>query len=189
MATGLTPKQQRFVDEYLIDLNAKQAAIRSGYSKKTAKSQGQRLLGNVEVEAAIKARMDERSRATGITAEWVLLQLHNLANGNILDFITIGEDGLPALDLSNLTRDQAAALRGLNATPVADGSVRWDIKLADKKAALELLGKHLGMFNQKHEITGPGGGPIEVASADSLDLARRIAFILTAATRAQDKVK
>ena len=181
--TKLTPKQKRFCEEYLIDLNATQAAIRAGYSKKTAYSQGQRLLKNVEVAASIKVKLGERSIRTGITADWVLHQLWNLANGNILDFITIGRDGLPVVNLSNTTRDQTAALRGLKATVVASGGVSVDLKLADKKAALELLGKHLGMFNQKHEISGPDGGPIEVASAGSLDLARRIAFILTTAQR------
>lgn len=65
----LTPKQQRFVEEYLIDLNATQAAIRAGYSKKTAEVQGPRLLGNVRVQEAVKKAIDERSEESGVTVE------------------------------------------------------------------------------------------------------------------------
>lgn len=68
----LTDKQQRFVDEYLIDLNATQAAIRAGYSEKTARSQGQRLLTNVDIKLALSAAQEERSERTKIDAAWVL---------------------------------------------------------------------------------------------------------------------
>ena len=68
----MTPKQKTFVDEYLIDLNATQAAIRAGYSEATARSQGQRLLTNVDVAKAIQVAMDERSDRTEITADYVL---------------------------------------------------------------------------------------------------------------------
>ena len=191
MATGLTPKRARFVDEFLLDLNATQAAKRAGYSKKTARSQGQRLLTNVDIAAAIKTKRDERSKRTGITADWVLHELRNLAGANILDYVTVGENGLPSIDLTNMTRDQAAALRGLKASQIGAGdgpvAMKVDIRLADKKAALELLGRHLGMFSTKHELSGPDGGPIEVATPDSLDLARRIAFVLAKAQRELSK--
>lgn len=69
---SLTAKQQRFVEEYLVDLNATQAAIRAGYSAKTAYSQGQRALKDVEIAAEIQAAMDDRSERTEITADYVL---------------------------------------------------------------------------------------------------------------------
>lgn len=71
---ALTPKQQRFVEEYLIDLNATQAAIRAGYSAKTAKQQGGRLLTNVDVSEAVAAAQTERSEKTGVTVDWVLTE-------------------------------------------------------------------------------------------------------------------
>ena len=112
----------------------------SGYSKRTARSQGQRLLTNVDIAAAIKTKLDERSKRTGITADWVLHELRNLAGANILDYITIGENGLPTIDLTNMTRDQAAALRGLKATQVdaGDGPVamKVDIRLAATRKRL-----------------------------------------------------
>ena len=68
----LTAKQQRFVEEYLIDLNATQAAIRAGYSPKTANEQGARLLANASVQEAIAKAMAERSRRTGISQDRVI---------------------------------------------------------------------------------------------------------------------
>lgn len=79
---ALTPKQARFVDEYLIDLNATQAAIRAGFSEKTAYSQGQRLLKNVEVQAAIAARQAERANRTEITQDRVLAELWKMATAD-----------------------------------------------------------------------------------------------------------
>ncbi len=69
---SLTPKQARFVEEYLVDLNATQAAIRAGYSPKTAYSQGERLLKNVEVHRAIQEAQEARSERTGITQDEVI---------------------------------------------------------------------------------------------------------------------
>ena len=70
--SDITPKQARFVEEYLIDLNATQAAIRAGYSKKTAKQQGQRLLTNVDVQAAVTEAKETRSERTEITQDEVI---------------------------------------------------------------------------------------------------------------------
>lgn len=72
---SLTPKQERFVEQYIVDLNATQAAIRAGYSPHTARQQGDRLLTNVDVSAAVAAKQAKRSEATGITAAWALERL------------------------------------------------------------------------------------------------------------------
>lgn len=124
---SLTPKQQTFVDEYLVDLNATQAAIRAGYSKKTARSQGERMLTNVDVAAAIQKGFQERSERTQITAEKVLLELAVIAFADL---------------------QQLADMGG---------------RISDKLKALELIGKHLGMFTEKVEnkVTGPDGGPVQ----------------------------
>ncbi len=74
MTNEITPKQQRFVDEYLLDMNAKQAAIRAGYSENTAESQGSRLLSKAKVLQAVKTAQDARSERTQIDADWVLKQ-------------------------------------------------------------------------------------------------------------------
>lgn len=113
MAERLTPKQARFVEEYKVDLNATQAAIRAGYSRKTAYSMGQRLLKNAEIQKAIKAAQDECARRTAITQDYVLKKLREIADQSASD-----------APYSNL-------------------------KYANKLRALELLGKHLGVFEEK----------------------------------------
>lgn len=138
----LTAKQQCFVNEYLIDLNATQAAIRAGYSEKTAHVIGHENLNKPKLQASIQAAMLERATNTGITAERVLSEIAKLAFVNPQDFL--GEDGDP-LPLHKLPRDIAAA---------------YGVKPGDKKGNLELLGRHLKMFTDKTELASEGGGPI-----------------------------
>jgi len=163
----LTPKQKKFVSEYLVDLNATQAAIRAGYSKQNADKIGPELLGKTRVAEAIQRAQERRSHRTEITADRVLQELAYLGFANMLDYVTIQPDGSAVVDLSKLTREQAAAIqevivdeytdgRGEDARPVK----RVKVKLADKRANLELIGKHLGMFVEKREITGKDGKPL-----------------------------
>lgn len=161
MEKKLNPKQARFVAEYLIDMNATQAAIRAGYSKRTAKAQGSRLLTNADVAAAVQARQGRLAEKLEVTQERVIAELAKIGFANMADYMTVDSRGDPALDFSALTRDQAAALtevtvddyvegRGENARDVR----RVKFKLADKRAALVDLGKHLGMFTERVEHSG-----------------------------------
>lgn len=118
----LTPKQEAFVHEYLVDLNATQAAIRAGYSPRTARAQGHRLLTDADIAAAIEAAQAERSERLRLTADDVLRGLHE------------------------------------EATFVGEGSSH-----SARVQAWAHIGKHLGMFVDKHEHTGPGGSPLPVA--------------------------
>ena len=166
---NLTDKQKRFVEEYLIDLNATQAAIRSGYSVKTAKSQGQRLLTKADVAGAIAFLQAERSKRTEITADRVLEELAKIGFSNMQDYIRTTPAGDAYVDLSELTRDQAAAVSEITTEDFIDGRGedardvrRVKIKLSDKRAALVDIGKHLGMFIDRKEITGKDGEPVRV---------------------------
>lgn len=122
----LTPKQKRFVGEYLIDLNATQAAIRAGYSQKTANEQGARLLANASVQAAIGKATEQREKRTQITQDYVLNGIRDLVE------------------------------RCIQAEPVRDkegnetGEYRFEAFAALK--GYELLGKHLKMFTEKSEV-------------------------------------
>ena len=152
----LRPKQEMFVKEYLIDLNATQAAIRAGYSKRTARSQGQRLLTNVDIAKAINAAVARRSERTEIEADAVIRELAKIGFANMLDYITIGKDGDPYVDLSKLTREQAAAIGEVTVEDFTDGRGedardvrRVKFKLADKRGALVDLGRHFGLFTDK----------------------------------------
>lgn len=163
----MTPKQQRFVQEYLVDLNATQAAKRAGYAQ--PQSQGPRLLQNVEICNAVRREQEKLGAAAGITAEKVIRELALLGFSNMQDYMRSGPGGDPYLDFSKLTRDQAAALVEVTVEDFKDGRGedardvrRVRFKLADKRAALVDLGKHLGLFVDKKQVehTGAEGGPI-----------------------------
>lgn len=152
---GLSPKQERFTEEYLIDLNATQAAIRAGYSVRTANEQGSRLLSNVSVRARIDETLAERSRRTGINQDRVIRELARLAFVNAPDVINMDE----AMIRADASPDDTAAIASVKVKRIpgeAGDGVEREIRLADKLKALELLGKHLGMFSDRLavDITG-----------------------------------
>ena len=170
----LTEKQQRFCDEYLIDLNATQAAIRAGYKETTAYSMGQRLLKKVEVQNKIQQRKQDRVQRTEITQDRVLHELALIAFSNAADYAAVVEkqavmndddgmtiplydsDGNPVMFrtvepvlTADLTEDQKKAL-----SVIKKGRDGFEVKPYDKVRALELLGKHLGLFEEKIEVKG-----------------------------------
>jgi phage terminase small subunit len=155
---GLTPRQRIFCLEFLKDLNSTQAAIRAGYSKRTAKAAGSRLLTNVNVAAEIQKGMDRRAKRLEISADRVLQEIAVLAFANMGDYIQIQEDGSFYIDLSKLDRNQKAAIQEATVEEFTDGAGddarpvrRMKFKLADKGQNLERLGKHLKLFTEKHE--------------------------------------
>lgn len=205
----MTPKKEAFVREYLIDLNATQAAIRAGYSAKTAKQQGARLLTDVDVAAAIAQAQEARIERVEITQDRVLEQLWAIATADPNDLVqfrrgscpkcwSVGPDAEEELEPQghggSLKRARKAAVRVIDEDPnpdcdqcggegvgrvwVADtrklaGPARrlyagvkvtkdgLEVKMHDQAAALVNVGRHLGMFKDKFELTGKDGGAIE----------------------------
>lgn len=151
----MTDKQIRFCEEYLIDLNATQAAIRAGYSPKTASEQSSRLLTNVKIRARIDEGIAEQSRRTGINADRVVRELARVGLVNPADVINTDKVTIKR----DASRDDTAAIATVK-VKVSDSeqgsSIEREIKFHDKNKALELLGRHLGMFNDKLNITGEG---------------------------------
>lgn len=210
---SLTPKQQRFVEEYLVDLNATQAAIRAGYSPNSAEVEGSRLLRNAKVAEVVAARQSDRAHRTEITQDRVLQELWAIATADPNDLIQYrrgacskcwqdgGEvseeleaqahggalrrarkadephitEGDPNPDCEHChgegagrafvhdTRKLTGAARKLYAgvKVTKDG---FELKMHDKATALVNVGKHLGMFTDRHEHAGPNGGPIETVT-------------------------
>lgn len=151
MKPKLTPKQQRFVDEYLINLNATQAAIKAGYSAKTAYAIGNENLSKPEIVAAISKAKAKRAAKTEITAERVLEELGRIAFANAGDFFNWGPDGITIRDKGDLTREQQSIVAEVAQTTTKyGGSVR--VKLHDKMAALNLLAKHTGVDPNKVKL-------------------------------------
>jgi phage terminase small subunit len=151
----LTDKQVRFCEEYLIDLNATQAAIRAGYSAKSAAVTGSKLLRNANVRAYIDEALAAQSRRTGINADRVVRELARIGLVNVTD--VIDTDRVTVKRDAN--RDDTAAISSVR-MKVSDSeqgsTIEREIKFHDKNKALELLGRHLGMFNDKLTVNGTG---------------------------------
>ena len=146
----MTQKQKRFIEEYLIDLNATQAAIRAGYSPDTAQQTGSENLSKPVIRAQIDRAMAERSKRTGVNAERVVQDLAKIAFVNAAEVIdpktaTVKEDALP---------EDTAAIQSVKVKTFGEDGLEREIKMADKLKALELLGKHLGMFKDRIELSG-----------------------------------
>lgn len=139
----LTPKQKRFIDEYLIDLNATQAAIRAGYSEKTAKDIACENLAKPNIQAEIQRRMQKREQKTEITKERVLRELACIGMADYTDFVNIQNGRIIVKD----TEDIPKALRPAITSIRYNSQGQVEVRLADKNRALEMLCRHLGMFN------------------------------------------
>lgn len=163
---ALTPKQERFIQEYLIDLNATQAAIRAGYSPKTANVQGTQNL--VKLSNEISKAMNERSTRTEITQDRVLRELAKIAFSDIKNFLSfktdkvlIGydDDGKMVSDYQQVIEVKPS--EEVDGTMIQEVSISpkgvFQFKLHDKKSALDMIGKHLGMFKDKLELSGETG--------------------------------
>ncbi len=161
----MTKKQKRFVEEYLVDLNATQAAIRAGYSPQTARDIGCENLTKPNIQNAIATAMAERSRRTGINQDRVIQEIAKLAFLNPVDVIDMDE----ATIKGEANRDDTACIASVKVKviPGEDGNItEREIKTYDKLKALELLGKHLGMFSDKLKVEG--AIPVVIFGGDQL---------------------
>ena len=141
---NLTPKQQRFVEEYLIDLNATQAAIRAGYKNGEI---GRQLITKNNVSEAIQEAQNKRTERTEITQDYVLSNIQKVVERCMQQEAVQSRDGSPLL------------VEG----PEGNLACLFEFKEAGALKGLELLGKHLGMFKDKVEHTGKDGGPIDLS--------------------------
>lgn len=172
----MTPKQKAFVAEYLIDLNATQAAIRAGYSAKTAGQIGDENLKKPQIAQAIQEAMKARSTRTEITQDMVLNELAKIAFSDIRKVMKWGNTelrmvdseesselvpyhGLAMIDSADIDDSTAAAI-----SEVSEGREGLKVKLHDKKGALVDIGRHLGMFKDRVEHSGPNGSAIQTES-------------------------
>lgn len=143
----MTKKQKLFVEEYLIDLNATQAAIRAGYSVDSAKEIGCENLTKPNIQEAVAKAMAERSKRTGVSQDRVIQELAKLAFINIADVVDL-ETGLIK---ESATAEDLACIQSIKIKPTEFGEER-EIKFYDKKGSLESLGKHLGMYDNKLNV-------------------------------------
>jgi phage terminase small subunit len=175
----LTPKQQRFAEEYLVDLNASAAARRAGY-RGDSDTVGPRLLGYVGVAAAIASAKAQRSERTKIDADWVLRTLAAEKSADLADLYDDAGNLLPVPQWPRVWRtglvvgiESFEEYSYKDGVKVPIGMVR-KVKLTDRVKHLELIGKHVDVqaWREQKALTGPGGGPVEVVTRIEL-VARR----------------
>jgi phage terminase small subunit len=155
-ASTLTPKQRKFVDEYLIDLNGTQAAIRAGYSAESARSIAHENLTKPDIVRAIDEAL---AKHAGVTRPRIVNELAKIAFAKPKDYFAWGPDSVTVKDSQELDDDQAAAIAEVSQTITpAGGTIR--VKLSDKLTALEKLGRALGLFKDRHEHSGKDGVPL-----------------------------
>lgn len=170
--SGLTDKQRRFVEEYTVDFNATQAAIRAGYSEDTAYSIGSENLKKPEIDRAIRSRLNELA----MSADEALKRLADWARGDVGDLIELrGDEGHWVLDLEKAReRGKLHLIKEIS----YDANGQPKVKLYDAKDAVKQIARAHGVFVDKIEHSGPEGGPIEVDVDDARErLDRRIARI------------
>lgn len=172
VSVALNDRQKRFVEEYLVDLNATQAARRAGYSEKTAEQMGYQLLQKTSVSAAIQKAMADRQKRTEITQDMVLKELANVAFANGTDFAkvvcrevpmtVVDDDGnmQTVMKLQQLVEirdtERVAPEKRAAIASIKEGKHGIEVSSYDKVRALELLGKHLGMFVKQEVETSEG---------------------------------
>jgi len=172
MARKKDNRRRIFVHEYIQDFNATRAYIAAGYSEEGAGQSASRLLKNTNIREQIARLLEDRCRELAITKDRVLRETALLAFANMEDYMRV-QDGDAYVDLSKLSRSQAAAIQEITSEVYVDGYEgtgeerqpirvkRTKLKLAEKRGALELLGKHLTLFHDRIEHTGLDGGPVE----------------------------
>ena len=150
---ALTPKQQAFINEYLLDLNASASAIRAGYAPKNSDKIGYELLGKTLVKQGIQEAMDERSRRTGITADKVLQEFAHIAFDDMRNYLKFYTDPDTKEIITEVKDSEDIDTRSISEVSRGkDGLFRF--KLYCKDNALLQVGKHLGMFTDKLEVNG-----------------------------------
>lgn len=180
----LNDRQRRFVEEYLKDLNATQAAIRAGYSARSAKQTADAMLSKPHIAAAVAQAMQERSQRTEVDVDYVLKRMVEIDQMDVLDILN---DDMSLKPVSDWPRVWRQYLSGFDLAEMFEGrgedrdmvGILKKIKWPDKVRNLELLGRHLGMFPTKVEMTGKGGGPIQQVTMDKDEFASIAQEMLT----------
>ena len=162
----LTPKQQRFADEWLIDMNGKAAAIRAGYSPKSAEQQASRLLSNAKVRAYLDERMAEHSTRTGVNQERIIRELARIAFLDPTQLVNMDSAEL----LDDTSADDRAAIASVKVKTMSGETemIEREVRFADKIKALELLGKRFAMWLDRQQVEGTVGVQIidDIGSED-----------------------
>ncbi|EMR9403213.1 terminase small subunit [Escherichia coli] len=165
---ALTDKQEMFCREYLIDLNATQAAIRAGYSEKTSNEQGARLLANVSVQNRISELKAERNDRVEVDADYVLKRLFDIDQMDVADILLANGEIKPIKDWPKVWRTTLSGIDVIEMAAADSAALLKKIKWPDKVKNLELLGKHVTVQAFKENMKTEHGGAIGINLNKSL---------------------
>ena len=178
--SALTPRQAAFVAEYLIDLNGTQAAIRAGYAHDSASVEAVRLLANDKIAASVARGQAQRTSRVNISQDTVLHEMSMLALSRI-DHYVVSDDGQVEL-AEGAPEDAMAAVQSIkrktrvhydNQGNVTGKTYDVELRLWDKPTPLKLTGRHVGLYPDRVEHVGKGGGPIELTDVSTEELLAR----------------
>ena len=161
---ALTPKQERFCQEYLIDLNATQAAIRAGYSEDSSRNQGSRMMTNDDIQDRLSELAQARQERVQVDQDWVLKNLRDIVEFSADKYVKVDDFGQPFIDISGMTKAELKFLesvkvdeyfegRGEDARQVKAITIKG-VPNSVKAKLLEIAAKHLRMFDEKEDTDG-----------------------------------
>lgn len=182
----LTAKQKRFIEEYLVDLNGAQAALRCGYNPKSARDAAHDNLRSPRIAEAVRKALAERTERTKIDADWVLNRLAAEAEADLADLYDEKGKMLPIKQWPPIWRK--GLIVGLSSRTFK-GKTTLKAKISERLKRIELIGRHInvGAFVDKHEHTGKGGVPLIPETATDTEIARRVAYLLAQGIQAQQE--
>jgi len=156
----MTKRQEIFVREYLISLNATDAAEKAGYSKKTANRIGHELLQRPDIAEAVKSKIEKRFTKLDISADRILNELARIAFADLKKVMDWNDGRIEIKNSDEIADDDSAAIAEISETITGQGTITRKLRHHDKVRALELLGKYQKLFIEKHEHSGPDGKPL-----------------------------
>ena len=187
----ITDKMKRFINEYLVDFNATQAAIRAGYSESTAQEQSSQLLARPDIRALIAEGQKAIAERTQSFQDDAVSELKIVGFSDLADFLTVKDGGIvEQKPFNELTKEQTKCIKkikqSVRSSHSADGTILHqtaviEIELHDKLKALELLGRHLGMFNDSIRLKSEEPLPLTI----SFEVAPQVAEVIV--TRGQGR--
>jgi len=164
---SMTAKRKRFVLEYLVDMNGTAAAVRAGYSQRTAKEIAYELLRMPQVQEELSKRVADVAARLEMRIDDVVREYVKIARANITDFLSFGPDGVDLKSSSERTPEQLAAIAEVRMFAGSDGKKSVALKLHSKTDALNALGKHLGMFIERHDVRVEGKAEVRFYLPDN----------------------
>lgn len=168
MGKKLTPKEKLFISHYVKTRNATQSAISAGYSENSAKEIGYENLTKLHIKVEIDKKINALQEKVDLSSEMILRELMRVAFADLKDIMEWDDDGVRIIPSAELEDDQSRVLSEVSSTtttlPNRTTITNTKAKAYDKLRALELLGKHLKMFTDRTELTGPDGAPIQITN-------------------------